>query len=43
MELLVRETFEAAAITESYPRSQIDIFIQLLQSDGGMTLINSFA
>merc|ERR1712079_533249 len=31
----LRQTFEAAIKTELYPRSQIDIFIEVLQADGG--------
>lgn len=31
----IRETFEAAILTERYPRSQIDICLQVLQLDGG--------
>jgi len=31
----LRQTFEAAIKTELYPRSQIDIYIEVLQSDGG--------
>lgn len=35
MEIAIRQTFEAAAVSTLSPGSQIDIFIQLLQSDGG--------
>ncbi|XP_071448299.1 exosome complex component RRP41 [Hetaerina americana] len=31
----LRQTFEAAIKTELYPRSQIDIFVEVLQADGG--------
>jgi exosome complex component RRP41 len=30
----LRQTFEAAILTELYPLSKIDIFVQVLQSDG---------
>ncbi len=33
---LVRQTFEAVVMCSLFPRSQIDIIIQVLQSDGGM-------
>ena len=29
------QTFEAAILTELYPRSQIDIYVEVLQADGG--------
>ncbi|KAM6033036.1 exosome complex component RRP41 [Chlamydotis macqueenii] len=32
--LQLRQTFEAAILTGLYPRSQIDIFVQVLQADG---------
>lgn len=35
MSMHLRQTFEAAIMTEQYPRSQIDIYVQILQSDGG--------
>ncbi|GAB6020445.1 hypothetical protein CHUAL_003138 [Chamberlinius hualienensis] len=35
MSMHLRQTFEAAIITERYPKSQIDIFVQVLQADGG--------
>lgn len=35
MLLLLQRTFEAAIRTQLYPRSQIDIFCEILQSDGG--------
>ena len=37
-ELLISQTFEAAIMTHLYPRAQIDIYIQILQSDGGSVL-----
>jgi exosome complex component RRP41 len=33
--LLVVQTFESAVLVKLYPQSQIDIFIQILQVDGG--------
>ena len=33
--IIVEETFEAAVMGHLFPRSQIDIFIEVLQSDGG--------
>uniref|UniRef100_A0AAV2JSD8 Exosome complex component RRP41 n=1 Tax=Knipowitschia caucasica TaxID=637954 RepID=A0AAV2JSD8_KNICA len=35
MSLHLKQTFEAAILTQLYPRSQIDIFVKILQSDGG--------
>eukprot|EP00037_Helgoeca_nana_P000422 m.21651 g.21651 ORF g.21651 m.21651 type:complete len:245 (+) comp10508_c0_seq1:269-1003(+) len=35
LEVLLSRTFAEAIITDLYPRSQIDIFVQVLQSDGG--------
>jgi exosome complex component RRP41 len=35
MSIHLRQTFEAAIKTELYPRSQIDIFVEVLQADGG--------
>ncbi|XP_065840894.1 exosome complex component RRP41-like [Oscarella lobularis] len=32
---MIREVFERAVMTELAPRSQIDIYVQVLQSDGG--------
>ncbi|ORX87763.1 exosome component 4 [Anaeromyces robustus] len=32
---IVKQTFETAVITSLYPRSQIDIYLQILQIDGG--------
>ncbi|CAH1778859.1 unnamed protein product [Owenia fusiformis] len=31
----LQQTFEAAIMTELYPQSQIDIYVEVLQSDGG--------
>lgn len=31
----IKETFEAAILTEFAAKSQIDIYVQILQSDGG--------
>uniref|UniRef100_A0A0D6R618 Uncharacterized protein n=1 Tax=Araucaria cunninghamii TaxID=56994 RepID=A0A0D6R618_ARACU len=33
--LVIRQTMEAAILTHLMPRSQIDIFVQVLQADGG--------
>ncbi|XP_002736568.1 exosome complex component RRP41-like [Saccoglossus kowalevskii] len=35
MSMNLRRTFQAAILTHLYPRSQIDIYVQVLQSDGG--------
>ncbi|XP_041454600.1 exosome complex component RRP41-like [Lytechinus variegatus] len=35
MSLHLQRTFEATIQTQLYPRSQIDIFVQILQADGG--------
>ncbi|XP_020779068.1 LOW QUALITY PROTEIN: exosome complex component RRP41 [Boleophthalmus pectinirostris] len=35
MSLHLKQTFEAAILTQLYPRSQIDIFVKILQADGG--------
>jgi len=32
--LLLRQTFETVILTHLFPRSQIDIFVQILQADG---------
>ncbi|KZS92362.1 ribosomal protein S5 domain 2-like protein [Sistotremastrum niveocremeum HHB9708] len=39
----IRETFEPVILTNLYPRSQIDIYVQILQQDGGVlqTCINA--
>ncbi|RAL37312.1 unnamed protein product [Cuscuta campestris] len=33
--LVIRQTMEACILTDLYPRSQIDIFVQVIQADGG--------
>jgi len=33
--LVIRQTFEEAIMTSLYPRSQIDLFIEVIQADGG--------
>ena len=33
--LAIKQTFEAAILSHLYPRTQIDIFVQVLQADGG--------
>jgi exosome complex component RRP41 len=33
--LVLRQTFEAVVMTNLFPRSQIDIYVQVLQADGG--------
>ncbi|KAM4705639.1 exosome complex component RRP41 [Rhinophrynus dorsalis] len=35
MTLHLKQTFEAAILTQLYPRTQIDIYVQILQADGG--------
>ncbi|XP_054841572.1 exosome complex component RRP41 [Eublepharis macularius] len=35
MSLHLKQTFEAALLTRLFPRSQIDIYVQILQADGG--------
>ena len=35
----LKHTFEAAVLVELFPRSQIDIYVQVLQSDGGESSI----
>lgn len=35
MTLHIQQAFEASILTQLYPRSQIDIFLEVLQSDGG--------
>lgn len=32
---LLQKTFEASVLTSNYPRSQLDIYCEILQSDGG--------
>eukprot|EP01114_Cavostelium_apophysatum_P015881 TRINITY_DN4415_c0_g1_i2.p1 TRINITY_DN4415_c0_g1~~TRINITY_DN4415_c0_g1_i2.p1 ORF type:complete len:252 (+),score=23.22 TRINITY_DN4415_c0_g1_i2:104-757(+) len=33
--LIIKQTFESAVMVHLFPRSQIDIFVQILQADGG--------
>ncbi|KAL9643228.1 hypothetical protein ABK040_014685 [Willaertia magna] len=33
--VVIRQTFESVILTHLYPRTQIDIFMQVLQADGG--------
>lgn len=33
---LLQKTFEASVLTNNYPRSQLDIYCEILQSDGGL-------
>ena len=33
--LALKQTFEAVIMRELYPHSKIDIYVQVLQSDGG--------
>ena len=40
--LALKKTFEAAILSELFPHSKIDIYIQVLQSDGGIFLMYSF-
>ncbi|CAM9462094.1 unnamed protein product [Ectocarpus fasciculatus] len=42
LEAIIVNTFEAAVMLESYPKSQIDISIDILESDGSLlcTMIN---
>lgn len=35
MTMHLKQTFEAAVMTHLYPKSQIDIYVEVLQSDGG--------
>ncbi|XP_064485220.1 exosome complex component RRP41-like [Ornithodoros turicata] len=35
MTLHIQQTFDATILTHLYPRSQIDIFVEVLQADGG--------
>lgn len=36
MAATIKSTFEPAVLTTLYPRSQIDIYVQVLQQDGGL-------
>ena len=33
--LMIRQTLEAVILTQLFPKSQINVFIQVLQADGG--------
>lgn len=33
--LIIKQTFESAIFTNLYPNTQIDIYIQVIQADGG--------
>ena len=33
---MIKESFEAAILTELAAKSQIDIYVQILESDGGL-------
>lgn len=35
---LIQRTFESVILVDAYPRSQIDVYIQVLQNDGGLTV-----
>ena len=35
----LKQTFESTVMTELFPQSEIDINVQVLQSDGGLSLI----
>ena len=37
--LIIKQTFEAAIFTHLYPNSQIDIYIQVIQADGGSNFV----
>jgi exosome complex component RRP41 len=36
MASIIQDTFEATILLRLFPRSQVDIFVQILQSDGGV-------
>ena len=38
MSLIIEQVFESVILTELSPKSQIDIYIQVIQSDGGNTV-----
>lgn len=40
--LIIKQTFETAIFTHLYPNSQIDIYIQVIQADGGSFAILTF-
>eukprot|EP01134_Creolimax_fragrantissima_P005698 CFRG5698T1 len=35
MAMMIRQIFQSAIVTTNYPRSQIDIYVQVIQADGG--------
>lgn len=35
MSMAIKDAFEAAILVEQFPQSQIDIYVQVLQGDGG--------
>eukprot|EP00455_Lapot_gusevi_P045404 TRINITY_DN5802_c0_g1_i1.p1 TRINITY_DN5802_c0_g1~~TRINITY_DN5802_c0_g1_i1.p1 ORF type:complete len:266 (+),score=39.68 TRINITY_DN5802_c0_g1_i1:33-800(+) len=35
--LILRQTFESVILTHLFPRSEIDIYVQVIQNDGGVT------
>jgi exosome complex component RRP41 len=41
--LAVKQSFETVVMCELYPKSQIDIFITVLQADGGISPPHSVA
>ena len=38
--MVIRETFDVAIMTHLYPRTQIDIYVQVLQADGGVWVVS---
>jgi ribonuclease PH len=40
---MIKETFEAAILTELAAKSQIDIYVQILESDGGLYSIVEYS
>ena len=40
MEVIVRQTFESVVMLESYPRSEINVVVHVLESDGYVLLLN---
>jgi exosome complex component RRP41 len=40
--ILIQQALEKTVITSLYPRSQIDIYIQVLQADGGTISLSLF-
>ena len=37
----MKQTFESTILVQLFPRSQIDIYVQVLQSDGGGSGVNN--